>query len=330
MPFLSQWSGGLFGLRAEQAIGTRNAAVLGLPAGGAADIYRASRQRPPAGEINLCGVAGCAGSSGRGWRTRRRSFFEGEWACSTRCLQILVRTAVRRQMQGLADDAATTPHRHRVPLGLVLLAQGWITHAQLQTALQAQRRGDAGRIGDCLIDAGAVTAEQVVRGLGIQWNCPVLSLEGFSAAAMALVMPPMLAAESGLMPVRTAGRGVLYVGFEKEMNASALLALERMSGLRVEGGLLLSSQLAAARESLQGTDCVPVHRALLPDVDAFSAAVVRLIEQRQPVSAKMVRMGDTYWLRLWLEAGARSGIGDLPAYKDDMEDHLLSVGRRIY
>lgn len=232
---------------------------------------------------------------------------------------------MRRQMQGAADDPMTTPHRHRVPLGLVLLAQGWITHAQLQTALQAQRCGDAGRIGDCLIQAGAVTAEQVTRGLGVQWSCPVLSLESFSASAMALVMPPMLAAESGLIPVRTAGRSVLYVGFDKEMNAAGVLAIERMTGLRVESGLLGSNQVAAARSSLQAADCVPIYRARLGDMDALQSAVVKVIEQRQPIAAKMVRMGQTYWLRLWLEAGTRSGIGDLPLDKEDMADHLFTL-----
>ncbi len=41
-------------------------------------------------------------------------------------------------------------HRHRVPIGLVLLAQGWITHDQLKHALEAQRRAR-----DCALASGS-------------------------------------------------------------------------------------------------------------------------------------------------------------------------------
>ena len=74
-----------------------------------------------------------------------------------------------------------TPHRHRVPLGLVLLAQGWITHPQLQTALEAQRASGQGRIGDWLTQSCGLPEERITRGLGVQWSCPVLGTDGIFA-----------------------------------------------------------------------------------------------------------------------------------------------------
>ena len=45
-----------------------------------------------------------------------------------------------------------------------MLAQGWITHPQLQKALEAQRENGTGRIGDWLISECGLEAEQITRG----------------------------------------------------------------------------------------------------------------------------------------------------------------------
>ena len=70
-----------------------------------------------------------------------------------------------------------------MPLGLVLLAQGWITHPQLQAALEAQKASGQGRIGDWLQQSCGLPEERVTRGLGVQWSCPVLALDGLLAPA---------------------------------------------------------------------------------------------------------------------------------------------------
>ena len=237
-----------------------------------------------------------------------------------------MRRAVRREVGDAGSDESIARHRHRIPLGLVLLAQGWITHAQLQAALKAQRASGEGRIGDWLIEGCGLSADRVTRGLGVQWNCPVLSLDGFSPSSMALVMPPALAVQLGLIPVRTAGRSLLYMGFATCMNAAAALAVERMSGLRVESGLLAEPDFTQACASLKRADAAPLHRATVPNQDALCEAVARAIEQRQPVAARLVRVQQFYWLRLWLENGARSGVGDVQPDSQDVEDHLFSIG----
>ncbi len=134
-----------------------------------------------------CGAPDCRGGWIAPWKNRRRPIFEQEWGCGERCLTTLVQAAVQRETGDGVREAEPQPHRHRVPLGLVLLAQGWITHPQLQTALQAQRETGRGRIGDWLTQSCGLDQEHIARGLGVQWNCPVLSLEGFSPAKMALV-----------------------------------------------------------------------------------------------------------------------------------------------
>ena len=49
----------------------------------------------------------------------------------------MVKAAVNRELG--EGEEVVAPHRHRVPLGLVMLAQGWITHPQLRQALESQR-----------------------------------------------------------------------------------------------------------------------------------------------------------------------------------------------
>ncbi len=135
-------------------------------------------------------------------------------------------------------EAAVAPHRHRVPLGLLMLAQGWITPPQLRHALEAQRQNGTGRIGEWLIAECGLETEQITRGLSMQWNCPVLSADGFSPEAMALVMPGIFVEQFGMLPLRIAGGRILYLAFEDGLDASAALAVEQMTGLKCESGIL--------------------------------------------------------------------------------------------
>ncbi len=275
-----------------------------------------------------CGAAGCASAWSKPGKNRPRPSLEGSWACSRRCLALLVRAAVGREMSngfpvgGMALNDA--PHRHRVPLGLVLLAQGWITHPQLKAALTAQREAGEGRVGDWLMRQTGLSEERVMRGVGVQWNCPLLSLEGFSADRMALAMPKRFVAELGLLPVRVAGSSVLYLAFRERRETAAALALERMSGLRVECGLLTEPDFDSARERLLDEDAVPVKMHAAADMDALTTSLTKLIDTRQPVAARLVRVQRYLWLRMRLEAGALSP--GLPPSAEDVEDHLFVKG----
>ncbi|GGA56480.1 hypothetical protein GCM10011507_04740 [Edaphobacter acidisoli] len=238
----------------------------------------------------------------------------------------MVRAAVQREsVDGTADDV---PHRHRVPLGLVMLAQGWITQSQLRTALDAQRAHGTGRIGDWLVAECGVGAERVTRGLSVQWNCPVLTTEGFSPEAMALVMPRIFVEEFGLLPLRVAGSRILYLGFQDRRDSSVALALEQMTELRVESGLLGETQFASVREKLLGCEGVPVKSGNVEDLDSLSARITAALEQKQPVASRLLRVRGYFWLRMWLEASALGRSGNLPASGEDLMDYVFSIGAR--
>jgi hypothetical protein len=277
----------------------------------------------------LCGNAECASGWTMPWRNRRRPIFEGQWGCSGRCVLAMVRAAVRREVGDGAASTSAAPHRHRVPLGLLMLAQGWITHLQLQKALAAQRESGRGRIGEWLMSECGLEAEQIVRGLSMQWGCPVLTTEGFSPEAMALAMPKVFVERFGLLPLRVAGSRILYLGFADRLDASAAFATEQMTGLKVESGVVEGIQFAAARSRLLGCDGVDVKLETAEDKDAMAARITAILEQKQPIAARLVRLHQYYWLRLWLESGAIGKAGSLPATGEDMKDHVFTVGPEV-
>jgi hypothetical protein len=262
--------------------------------GGAADCT----EQVPRG----CGSVECSGGWARPWRSKKRPVFEGQWGCSGRCVLAMVRAAIRREMGDRRAVSATVGmHRHRVPLGLVMLAQGWITHPQL-----------------------------VTRGLSVQWSCPVLTTEGFSAQEMALVMPSQFVEEFGMVPLRVAGGRLLYLGCEDRLNASVAYVVEQMSGLKVESGLVDGSQIEAAKTRLLDAEAVMVTMGSVEDEDSLAARITAVLEHRQPMAARLVRLHQYYWLRLWLESGTRGVAGSLPRSMEDMQDCLFTVGSNRY
>jgi hypothetical protein len=288
---------------------------LGLPAS-----LTEARRRP-------CGNADCSSALTAPWRSRRRPIFEGQWGCGGRCVLAMAKAAVRRE---LGDGGASTvaPHRHRVPLGLMMLAQGWVTQAQLRKALDAQRANGTGRIGDWLIAECGVESEKITRTLCLQWGCPLLTTEGFSPESMARVMPRIFAEEFGFLPLRVAGSSILYLGFEDRLDASAALALEQMSDLKAESGLVDEAQFKTARSRLLECDSVAVKVEAVADRDSLAGRITAILEHKQPVASRLVRLHEYFWLRTLLESGATGNAGTLPATGEDVSDHVFTARGR--
>ncbi len=71
------------------------------------------------------------------WRSRTAPVFEGGWSCSMACTIARLEAAVRRETEGRSAEPFT--HRHRIPLGLVMLEQGWITLLDLVALVRTGR-----------------------------------------------------------------------------------------------------------------------------------------------------------------------------------------------
>lgn len=270
------------------------------------------RPIPPAARTALfttCANPCCSSGWLKLFRPRSAPVFEAGWCCSAACLRTLVESALRRETDARAGSDA---HSHRIPLGLAMLEQGWISGVQLRGALEAQRSAGGGRLGYWLVRGQGVSEQLVTRALGIQWSCPVLSAEFHDAVGLAALVPRLFVDAFGALPLRTAASRILYMGFEDRLDLALALGVERMTGLRVECGLVAGSTFRPAHTAML--------KAVFPAVELMEAAsegvlaqaLARTLERARPVESRLVRVHDCFWLRMWL----RPQTGPLPAASD--------------
>jgi len=255
------------------------------------------------------------------WRSRHAPVFEGGWSCSSDCTAAQVASAVRRELDG--RTVAEEIHRHRVPLGLVMLEQGWITTGQLRQALNAQRVAGAGRLGHWLVRQQRVSEQLVTRALGLQWSCPVMPLEYHDAEGLAVLVPRLFVDAFGALPLRVSSGKLLYLGFEDRLDPILALAVERMSGLRVESGLVAESQFGPAHTRMLSAKFSAVELIEAVSEQAVARALAKSIEQARPVASRLVRVHDCLWLRMW----RRPQSGPIPERGSTM-DVICSIAAR--
>lgn len=90
---------------------------------------------------------------------------------------------------------------------------------------------------------------------------------------MALVMPRIFVERFGLLPLRVAGSRILYLGFSDRLDASAALAAEQMTELKVESGVVDGAQFETARARLLACDGVEMKVEAVEDKDAMAARI---------------------------------------------------------
>jgi len=217
--------------------------------------------------------------------------------------------------------SALEKHRHRVPLGLLMLEQGWITQEQLRKAIEAQRANGGGRLGQWLIRQQGVSEQLVTRALGLQWSCPVLPLEFHDGVALTALCPRLFVDAFGALPLRVAAGKLIYLGFEDRLDPVLALALERMTGLRVESGLVRESLFRPAHVNMLSAVFPRVELLEAASEPALARALARIIERRRPVQSRLVRVHDCLWLRTWTKAQ----IGPVPDHAS-VQDVIGTIG----
>ncbi|QNI34150.1 hypothetical protein H7849_09740 [Alloacidobacterium dinghuense] len=275
--------------------------------------------------LSQCGNAKCRAGWMRLWRSRQYPILEGKWACSAACMQEIVQAAILRDAADPnSQGSPRAVHQHRVPLGLVLLSRGVIDHDQLRRALEAQRKTGSGRLGEWLVRQNSADEEQIARALSAQWNCPLLASAPHDPVAMAPALPRLLIDSFGAVPLRIAGREILYIAFEERMDRCLVLAVERMLGLKVEAGVLRESEFRRAQRE--------VLRAQFPRTRLLEAANMRglvhaftaMLEERKAVRSQIVRVHDYFWLRIWRSHVPEEDQRILPA-AEEVEDMVCSL-----
>jgi hypothetical protein len=231
-----------------------------------------------------------------------------------------VLAALRREADG--NNVAHGVHRHRIPLGLLMLENGWITRAQLRNALEAQRIAAEGRIGDWLIQQEATNEYTVARALALQWSCPVLTMSSYDPASLTSMMPRLFLDAFGALPLRTAGGKLLYLGFEEALDPALALAVGRITGLQVECGIVPSSEFKAAHPLLLNQKYPAAQLAEAVSESAAARLLAHAIERSQPIGARLVRVHNLIWMRMTLLRGR------FPIPRTDaVSDVVCSIGK---
>ena len=265
-----------------------------------------SRAGEKPGFLRICANPRCGSGWLRLWRSREAPVFEGGWSCSPACTRARVEAALGREMD--ARGAAPETYRHRIPLGLAMLEQGWITQGELRTALAAQRTAGSGRVGEWLVRQRSSSEELVTRALGLQWGCPVLSMEFHHPEDLTALLPRLFIDAFGALPLRVAAGKILYLGFEDRVDPALALATERMTGLDVEAGLVQGSLFRPAHVRALESRFPPVELIEADTEQALAMALAKALEESRPVEARLARIHDCIWLRIW----RRRQAGPLP------------------
>ena len=251
----------------------------------------------PPGLFSTCANPNCRSSWLRVWRSRSGPVFEGGWCCSAECTSALLAAALKRERDVI--QRVDGVHRHRLPLGLVMLEQGWITQGQLRRALEAQRAARRGRLGYWLTQREGIREDLVTKALALQWSCPVLPLEARVEEALAVYVPRLFVDAFGALPLCLAASKGLYLGFEERLDPALALAVERMTGMRVESGLVPESRFRLEHARMLEYRYPRLELIEATSESALVQVLTRRLERTGPGESRLVRVHDCFWLRLW-------------------------------
>jgi hypothetical protein len=240
----------------------------------------------------MCANPECRTGWLRLFRSRAFPRFEEKWVCSATCMERVIAVAVRGQIESW--QPAPAERALRMPLGLILLSRGWISHRELQEALAAQRRAQKGRIGEWLHHLHGISEETIAKGLAIQWSCAVLpsGMPGLEPAPA--LLPAFLRRRYDLALLRQGPDAALYLAGKYRPEHAAARAVEHMlhepvHAAFIEDGMWQLTEMDAADAELE-----------IPGRDGVAAYISELIERARPSDGRLVRVHDHLWLRLWI------------------------------
>jgi len=258
--------------------------------------------------IGYCSNPECRSAWIQLFRHRTRPVFEAGWTCSPECTEARLQLAVRRELDNSVE--VQERHRHRIPLGLLMIENGWITSQQLRCALEAQREAKDLRIGECLVRQGAADKGLVTRALSLQWGCPVLTPGSRGLAGRGAVLPRLFIHAFGALPLQGPSGRILYLAFEQNLDRALAFSLEKIRGVRVECGIVQSSIFADHLRMVAKQDFPAVQLAEAASRSAAAHVLAKSIERAKPIGSRLVRVHEWLWLRMILkpQSAATEGI----------------------
>jgi hypothetical protein len=281
-------------------------------------------REPKLDQTYVCDNRGCKNI----WplHLRRRRIFEGQWACCTLCLEQIVHNQIRRAVRcGEHADVNITKVSTTVPLGLLMLAQGWITHSQMRQALQAQKTHGEGRFGDWLIRECGILPQRVALGLSIQWKCDLVVADEFLPQSTASLLPKFLTELYGWIPLRVTSSNSLQIASTSMTDSRIFQAIGRMTGLNIQPAILANDAyplMLAKLNAFYAKDLTVYDTACLP---SLPCRIAQIIEREQPYESRLVLIDQHFWLRSWHRSGNNLASSQEFYAKDGVKDHIFRI-----
>jgi len=251
-----------------------------------------------------CALVSCSGRKTLWQRLVRRhtgSFLHGDFYCGPQCLE----AALLGQISRLRAMTPPIQPPNRIPLGLLMVARGKLTHLEVRAALEAQRRARSGKIGEWFEKLGFATEQDVTAALALQWGCPVVSSFDPSTVDSPGNIPlPVLEAFQMLPFNYAALNNTLYLAFGERVDHAALYAIEKVLDCRtqpcVAGRKSIARQLEFMRQLSHPGDVEFRTRDLNEMARITSSYLTRL----NPEEVRLSRIGRFIWLRLKARSAA--------------------------
>lgn len=207
------------GIHLFQLVDSTHVSRLFIPTQ-AVSRYYIGRRRDPRGEEAAPRGAREAGATPR---RRKSDRHRRETAADTHALKQAL--ATRTEPEGLAG-----PRR----IGEMLVEDGIITLAQLDTALENQKNDSGARIGEILVKTGAASAEQIYTTLAHKFGLPFVLLRNFFIDIECLNLVPADVAHKYMLVPLLLHDDRLVVAMDDPANTEALTLLHFMTQYRIE------------------------------------------------------------------------------------------------
>jgi hypothetical protein len=219
-----------------------------------------------------------------------------EWFCTPACLEEALQESLR---ECFMHDDLSEPIRTHMPLGLMMLARGVISDAELRSALKMQHQTGE-RIGACLLRMGCISAEDIASVVATQWGCPVFPQDSVHPAC-SMLLPYSLAERYRMIPVHLVPLGRrLFVGFCEKVNHSALIATEKILGCATEACVIPEPKFKHILDSRK-LDTTGEVTVLRPRSAVESAKIIRnYAQQTAAESLRLQAIGGNIWARFFV------------------------------
>jgi len=267
------------------------------------------------------------------WQMLRQNYpgfrLKDGWYCSPECFEKAT-AALLRELRPAKPKRNEV--RHRIPLGLLMMSRGQVSHEQIRRALRSQLETGQGKIGEWFETLGYSTEDQVIGALGVQWACPVFALDSKKIPSCSEMLPWRLLESFRMIPVHyVAPTGTMYIGFSGNVDYAVLHEIEQLLDCRTEPCLVRRSVLGLILKQISqrprpfdiGFDGIGAEDEIAHVVSGYAS-------QLRAEDVRIASCGNYFWLRL---NGPRESMNLLFRKPNDSQTrtetsaHALDEGR---